>query len=54
VAENAQQLLVSPLAARDALLTFYTTETLFAAQARRDWIPPDRQPLPAPAIASAR
>jgi predicted dehydrogenase len=46
VAENVQQLLASPLAARDALLTFYTAETLFSVQARRDWVPPDRRPRP--------
>jgi hypothetical protein len=51
VAENVQQLLASPLAARDALLAYYTTETLFSVQARRDRVPPDRQPL---ALATTR
>ena len=45
VAESVQLLLSSPLAARDALLAFYTTEALFSVEARRGWVPPDRHPL---------
>ena len=48
VAERVQLLLTSPLAARDALLACYTTETLFSVEARRGLVPPDRQPLPLP------
>jgi hypothetical protein len=45
VAGRVRLLLDSPLAARDALLAFYTTGVLFSAEARRSWVQPDRQPL---------
>ena len=39
-------LLASDLGARDWLLAYWTRETLFSVAARRDWIDPDRRPLP--------
>jgi hypothetical protein len=45
-AECAQALLASPLAEREALLAYYSKERLMSVAARRDWIEPDRAPLP--------
>jgi hypothetical protein len=45
-AECAQALLASPLAARDALLTFYSKERLMSVAARREWMEPDRCQFP--------
>lgn len=38
----AQALLASPLARRDALLTFYSKERLMSVAARREWVEADR------------
>ena len=43
IAEGVQALLSSPLARKDALLTFYSREVLFSVRARREWVPPDRE-----------
>lgn len=40
-------LLAGPLAARDALLAFYSREHLQSAAARLSWVAPDRAPLDA-------
>jgi hypothetical protein len=47
--ECARAVLASPLAARNALLAFYSTERLFSVAARREWLEPDLRPLPPPA-----
>jgi len=41
----AQAVLASPLAARDALLAFYSEACLHSVAARRAWREPDRGPL---------
>jgi hypothetical protein len=38
----AQALLASPLAARDALLTYYSKDRLMSVEARLKWVEPDR------------
>lgn len=43
----ARAVLASPLAARDALLAFYSEDRLLSVAARRGWVGPDRRPLPA-------
>lgn len=45
LAAAAQSLLASPLAARDALLAYYSRDVLWSVAARRDWLEPDRAPL---------
>jgi NTE family protein len=45
LAEKVDQLLASPVAARDMLLTFYSRERLFSAVARARWVDPDLAPL---------
>jgi hypothetical protein len=45
-ANCAQALLASPLATRDALLTYYSKDLLMSVQARNEWVEPDRCPLP--------
>jgi hypothetical protein len=45
VAEGVQSLLASPLAAKDALFTYYSRDVLLSVRARREWVPPDRQPF---------
>ena len=42
---SIQALLASPVASREALLTFYTKRRLFSVEARHDWVEPDRAPL---------
>ena len=39
-------LLRSPLAKRDVLFDYYSKDLLMSATARREWMDPDRQPLP--------
>ena len=39
------RLLGSPLAGKDALLTFYTHDHLMSAESRAAWAEPDRIPL---------
>jgi RimJ/RimL family protein N-acetyltransferase len=39
------RLILSPLAARDALFTFYSRERLMSEQARKEWLEPDVAPL---------
>lgn len=46
-AAAVQAILASPLAAREALLGYYSRERLMSASARRKWVEPDLQPLPA-------
>jgi hypothetical protein len=45
-ASCAQSLLAGPLAARDALLTFYSKDLLMSVKARREWVAPDKCSLP--------
>jgi hypothetical protein len=42
---RAIQLLASPLAAKDALLTFYSRERLMSTTARAGWLDPDLAPV---------
>jgi adenylate kinase family enzyme len=42
---RAVALLASPLAAKDALLTFYSRERLMSSEARASWIDPDLAPV---------
>ncbi|MFP5378855.1 MAG: hypothetical protein ACLGHP_03730, partial [Vicinamibacteria bacterium] len=42
---RAGELLASPLAARDALLRYYSRERLFSPEARTRWLAPDGAPL---------
>lgn len=44
-APRVQQLLASPLAAKDALLVFYSQDVLMSVAARRGWVEPDRAAL---------
>ena len=46
LAGRVRALMQSPLASREALLTFYSKPRLFSVDARRGWLPPDLQPLP--------
>lgn len=46
LAERIEQLLASPLAARDALLVHYSRDRLFSVEARLGWVEPDLAPLP--------
>lgn len=39
-------LMAAPQGRSDWLLAHWTRDTLFSAAARRDWVPPDRAPLP--------
>jgi len=39
-------LLRTPIAERDFPLRFYSRELLMSSRARREWVPPDRAPLP--------
>jgi len=41
LAERVQRLLAGPLAARDALLQFYSRERLMSPTARAEWVEPD-------------
>ncbi len=43
--ERVTRLLAGPLAARDALLRFYSRERLMSPEARAAWIEPDLRPL---------
>lgn len=45
LAARISTLLASPLAARDALLTYYSKARLFSVEARREWVEPDLAPL---------
>ena len=45
LAGHIQTLLASPLASRDALLTYYSKARLFSVEARREWVDPDLAPL---------
>ena len=45
LAERAARLLGSPLAAKEALLTFYLRQTLVSTEARIRWVTPDLTPL---------
>jgi hypothetical protein len=40
-----QELLASPLAARDALMRYYSKALLMSVRARRGWVEPDLAPL---------
>ncbi|MFC3440351.1 hypothetical protein ACFOKF_03905 [Sphingobium rhizovicinum] len=40
-------LMASPLGDKDWLFTYWSRDVLMTAQARRDWVAPDRTPLPA-------
>jgi hypothetical protein len=46
LAERVQVLLASPVAARDALLKYYSRDLLLSVAARREWKPPDLMQLP--------
>lgn len=55
VAERVRRLLESPLAAKDALLRFYSGPRLDSVEARLDWVEPDLAPLAlAPALEPGR
>lgn len=41
-----EHLLRSPLGDKGWLMQYWTAEVLFSKEARRDWIAPDRTPLP--------
>jgi hypothetical protein len=43
-----QDVLASPLAAKDVLLAYYSTERLFSVDARRRWLEPDKHALCVP------
>jgi hypothetical protein len=45
LAARVKHLLQSDLGARDALLAYYTRETLLSPRARAEWVEPDRCPL---------
>jgi len=45
-ADCAQALLAGPLAAKKALLTYYSAKNLMSVAARRGWVEPDVAPLP--------
>jgi hypothetical protein len=45
-ADCAEALLASRLAARDALLMYYSKDRLMSVEARRAWVEPDLRPLP--------
>jgi energy-coupling factor transporter ATP-binding protein EcfA2 len=47
---RAVRLLGSPLAAKDALFTFYSRERLMSTTARAGWVEPDRGPLSAATV----
>ncbi|WP_298398831.1 hypothetical protein [Sphingobium sp.] len=40
-------LMASPLGDKDWLFTYWSRDLLMAAEARRNWVAPDRTPLPA-------
>ena len=44
--ERISTLVNGPLGERDALLRFYSRETLMSPQARAEWVEPDVRPLP--------
>jgi hypothetical protein len=44
---KVDELLRSTLAQRDFLLRYYSRDVLMSARARREWVEPDRAPLPA-------
>ena len=44
--EQVNKLLMSPMGRRDWPLRFYSAERLFSVEARRDFVPPDCEPLP--------
>ena len=46
VAELVNALLVSTLARRDALLSYFSRERLLSVAARKSWIEPDLAPIP--------
>ena len=46
-AEAVSVVLQHPIAVPGALLTYYSQDMLMSVGARREWIEPDRQPLPA-------
>jgi hypothetical protein len=50
VGTRAMQLLASPLAAKDALFTFYSRERLLSTEARAAWVEPDRGPVRAAGV----
>lgn len=48
LADRVARVLASPVAAKDALLAFYSRERLMSATARVEWVEPDVAPLRAP------
>jgi hypothetical protein len=44
--ETTAELLAAPACQRNAPLRHWTPETLASPEARRSWVPPDRDPLP--------
>jgi len=48
LAERVARVLASPVAAKDALLAFYSRERLMSSTARAEWVEPDVAPLRAP------
>jgi hypothetical protein len=47
---RAMRLLAGPLAAKDALFTFYSRERLLSTAARAAWVEPDRGPVHVEAV----
>jgi hypothetical protein len=48
LADRVARVLASPVAAKDALLAFYSRERLLSSTARAEWVEPDVAPLRAP------
>ncbi len=46
VIDCVRSLFASPVSAKDALLMYYSKDRLMSVEARRQWIEPDRRPLP--------
>jgi hypothetical protein len=44
--ESVRTFLAGPLAEKTALLAYYSKDLLMSVRARREWVHPDRQPLP--------
>lgn len=42
---RVEALVAGPLGQRDHLLRFWSREVLLSPRARREWVPPDKQPL---------
>jgi hypothetical protein len=52
-ADDLARELIGRFGDRDLPLHYFSRERLFSVEARLSWLPPDRQALPAPAVAPA-